>query len=142
MANELKPCFGQMIKCSAYIKHSGNSYMLFTDDVRNTPFSKEIDIPMCSYWENGTSVGAEVEDYHECERFSVIPKEFSGVYVGTTTLNSKISAEHHDDPYSGEHYKIETRDPKKYAIVYYASGKKRLVPLENIEAWNRRWKDG
>lgn len=136
MPNELKLCFGQRVECSAYIKKSGNNYFIVNDGF---VFTGPKDFPKCTYWEKGSSEGVAVEDYHECDRFVVIEKPFTGVFVGTTTLNAKIIAElHSSDPYRAEHYETRSGSPKKFAIVYYASGKKRIVPLEAMKVLNRR----
>lgn len=130
----MKPLFGQKVECSAYIKKSGNNYHIENEGF---PFGNPADYPRCIYWEKGSSEGIEVEDYHECDRFVVVEKPFTGVFVGTTALNTKIIAElHSNDPYCADHYETRSGSPKRFAIVYYASGKKRFVPLEAIKSLN------
>lgn len=128
------PIFGQWIRCTAYIKPSGNAYVLHNDRSEVVEF---LDLPMCVYRENGATDGVEVEDFHECERFRTVKRDFDGIFVGTTVLNTKITAERHDHPYSGSYFMTETKCPEKFAVVYYANNKKRLVPLAEIQALGR-----
>lgn len=121
------PIFGQWIKCTAYIKPSGNSYAIFSEDRTQDEF------PACVFWAHGAEEGVDVEDYHECQRFKTVNREFEGIFVGVTVLNTKILAEYCDDCYSKPHFRTQTTTPEKFAIVYYANNKKRLVPLWAIK---------
>lgn len=123
------PTFGQLVKCAAFIKPSGNFYAVNN----GTEVEDFLGIPQCAYWEHGASEGVTVEDFHECNRFKIIRKEFSGIFVGTTVRNTRVSVELNDHPYSGSHFITETTRPEKFAVVYFANNKKRLVPLTEIE---------
>lgn len=69
--------------------------------------------------------------------YKTVEKDFKGyvVAVKDIVVDGYLGVDCSSDPYGGEHYFIFKR-PKtvvKCAIVYYALGKKRLVPLENIK---------
>lgn len=118
---------GDKVRCEAYIKPSGNRYIIASE--RETEFG----VASCYYWENGASESVEVEDCHSCNRYRIIEKAFSGVYVGTTTLCTRINAEGWDDSYGNSGFRTHCDEPKKFAIVYYADNKKRLVPIDKIK---------
>lgn len=69
--------------------------------------------------------------------YKTITKDFKGyiVAVKDVVIDAYLSVDTYDTYGGGERHRIDKR-PKtivKCAIVYYALGKKRLVPLENIE---------
>ncbi|MBO4284287.1 MAG: hypothetical protein J5958_06670 [Clostridia bacterium] len=69
--------------------------------------------------------------------YKTITKEFKGyiVAIKDIVVEGYLGVDCSSDPYSGDHYFIFKR-PKtvvKCAVVYYALGKSRLVPIANIE---------
>lgn len=120
-----EPVFGQWIGCTAYIKRSGNCY-----EVKP---AQEDSFPECYFWAAGADEGVPVEDFHECERFKTVNRDFEGIFVGVTELCTKILAEYFDGPYTLPYFKTQTTTPEKFAVVYYADNKKRLVPLWAIK---------
>ena len=120
------PVFGQQVKCTEYVKRSGNAYEL------RPAKHFEDDFPECYFWAAGSEKGVEVEDFHECERFNTVKQNFTGIFVGVTTLNTKITVEYYEDGYTMPYFRTQTTTPEKFAVVYYSSNKKRLVPLSAI----------
>ncbi len=118
---------GDWVRCTGYIKRSGNHFEVL--DGKDT----ESGFPSCVYWSAGATEGTDVEDYHICDRFVVKKATFSGVYVGTTTMCVKLNAEYEDGPYAAPHFRTYSDTPEKFAVVYYADNKRRLVPLDMIE---------
>lgn len=114
------PEFGEKVSCSAYIKSSGNCYEKATASE-------------CLCWERGAESGIVVEDCHSCERYKTIEKEFCGIYVGTTTLCTQLNAEYYEDKYGGSGFLTYCDEPEKFAVVYYANNKKRIVPIDKVE---------
>lgn len=112
---------GDVVSCTAYIKPAKNHYEIYKDE-----------FPGCTYWECGASEGLEVEDFHSCERFKTVEAKFSGVYVGETTLCTRLNAEYWNDSYSCG-FRTFCDEPRKFAVIYYANNKKRLVPIDKIE---------
>lgn len=115
---------GDRVFCTAYIKPSKNHYLIRNDD----------EFPECVYWECGDSEGLEVEDFHSCNRFKTVDAKFSGVYVGETTLCIRLNAEYWSDGYSCG-YQTFCDEPQKFAVVYYANNRKRLVPIDRLAGY-------
>ena len=106
---------GCRVNCSAYIRPSGNCYEKMAGG--------------CYYHEHGKNEEVDIEGFHNCERYKTIEKMFSGVFAGTTTLCTRLNAESFNEEYASG-FRFYCDDPQKFAIVYYAENKKRLVPLE------------
>lgn len=118
---------GNRVRCSGYIKPSHNYYEIVPQ--KHT----EDGIAHCSYWEDGAIEGIEIEDFHSCDRFRTIDAAFSGIFVGTTTLCTQLNAEYFDNPYGDGNFRTYCDRPEKFAVVYYASNRKRLVPINRIK---------
>lgn len=67
------------------------------------------------------------------DKFKTIEKEFDGVYVGTTRLATKLSATYETPPYGNDYVRFESDCYKKFAVVYYANNRKRLVPIDCVK---------
>ena len=119
---------GDMVYCTAYIKHSGNHYEIY--DEKQT----QDRIPACFYWKRDSAEGISVDDFHNCDRYITINKRFNGIYVGTTELCTRLNAEYIDAPYGRIGYRTYCDQPQKFAVVYYANNKKRIVPINHIES--------
>ena len=119
---------GDIVICSEYIKPSGNHYEILRGKKTRSG------APVCLYREKGASEenGVEVDDCHGCERYKTIGKTFTGIYVGTTSLCTRLYAEYWDDEYGNSGFRTHCEEPHKFAIVYYADNKKRLVPIERL----------
>lgn len=117
---------GDRVECSAYIKRSKNHY-----EIINAKDTQSGNVS-CSYWANEATEGIEVEDFHNCERYKTIGKTFTGVFVGTTTLCTRLNAESYDEPYVGDGYRTYCDRPEKFAVVYYANNRRRLVPISMV----------
>ena len=129
--DERKPGFGNLVYCTAYIKPSGHHY-----EVKPMKYSEE-DYPECYFWAAGAEEGIPVEDFHMCSRFKTIKKNFAGICVGATRLNTIISAEYCDNQYGYDFFRTESLQPAEFAVVYYSPNKKRIVPMDAIEVVRR-----
>lgn len=118
---------GDRVRCTGYIRKSGNRYEILKAT------ETENGVPACAFWPAGTSEAVEVEDYHVCDRFVTKKANFSGVYVGTTTLCVRLVAEYEDGPYTLPCFRTYHDQPKKFAVVYFANNRRRLVPLDMAE---------
>lgn len=67
------------------------------------------------------------------DKFKTIEKEFDGIHVGTTRLATKLSATYETPPYGNDYIRFESECYKKFAVVYYANNRKRLVPIDCIK---------
>ena len=113
---------GDKVLCKSFIKPSGFS------------FEQSEDGDKCVLTNSKTGyVGPEIDEFEVCDRYERVEKRFEGVFVGVTTLNTKLTAEYHDDPYCAPGFHCYTGSPKQFAVVYYANNKKRYVPIEDIE---------
>jgi hypothetical protein len=120
---------GDKVKCTGYIKKSGNHFEIGTDD--EAPGN--IGGPFCIFWAAGSEVGFEVEEWCGADRYAVKDASFVGVYVGITTICTRINAEFEQREYGGDQWRTYCDQPKDFAVVYYANNKRRLVPLDRIE---------
>lgn len=118
---------GDRVKCSAYIKHSKNHYEIISS--RQDQFG----VPGCCMRDGCSEESEAVEDFHNCERYRTIEKDFTGVYVGTTVLCTRLNAEYYEDNYGNTGYRTYCDNPQKFALVYYADNKKRLVPIDRLK---------
>lgn len=59
-------------------------------------------------------------------------KPFDGVFVGTTAVYRRLQCSYEEPKYAKCGYYFEKYDPLEVAIVYYASNRKRLVPLDSL----------
>jgi len=133
---------GQQVQCTGYIRKIPNHYIVIE------PRESKDGCWHC-YFSDGDidhilddNPGEEVLDWEDdCDRYEVADCDFKGVYVGTKQVSTRLKAEFCQDEYviddfgyTSEHdyWRITKAEPKKYAIVYYASGKKRLVPLDRM----------
>ena len=66
------------------------------------------------------------------DKFKTIEKEFDGIYVGTTRLTTKLTATYETPPYGNDYIRFEGECVKKFAVVYYANNRKRLVPIDCV----------
>ena len=113
---------GDKVLCRSFIQPSGFSFEIEDGDKCVLINSK-----------TGYIAPEEVDEYAECARFERVEKVFTGVFVGVTTKNTKLTAEYHDDEYCAPSFHCYTEAPKQFAVVYYANNKKRYVPLNDIE---------
>lgn len=116
---------GDRVRCTGYIKKSGNRFE--TDDPTGRRQTE------CAFWPAGAEAGEPVEDYQSCDRFAVVPLTFEGIFVGTTKLNTVITAEWCEPPYGNPHFEFYTENQQPFGVVYYSDNKKRLVPMDMIE---------
>ena len=117
---------GDRVRCTAYAKRSKNCYELSKGGYGG--------YDGCLYWEYGSSEGVVVEDFHSCDRFKVVMRQFSGIFVGTTVLSTRINVEYEEPLYGPAGFRTYCDKPVEFAVVYYADNKKRLVPMYGIEA--------
>ena len=71
------------------------------------------------------------------DKFKTIVKEFDGIYVGATRLATKLSATYETPPYGNDYIRFESECYKKFAVVYYANNRKRLVPVDCLKGDNQ-----
>lgn len=119
---------GDRVECTAYVRRSKNYYEM----------SKGVygGFEDCVYWEYGSDKGVDVENCHSCDRFRLVEHKFSGIFVGMTTLNTRINADYEEPPYGPSGFVTYCDRPQEFAVVYYADNKKRLVPLDRIDVAN------
>ena len=120
--------FGERVRCTGYLVTSHNHYEI------GQQTATAGDIPCCSYWANGATEGVGVEDFHTCDRYRTVDADFSGIFVGETTRCTKICVEYTKNPYGKDYFRTYCDCPAKFAVVFYANNKKRVVPLDRIEA--------
>lgn len=112
---------GCKVKCHAFIKPSQNHYEIDNEKC------------ICDFWEAGAKEGVAIEDNHSCDRYKMIQKEFTGVFVGSTILRTRINVEYETDDSYHEYYRAYCDTPKEFAVIYYANNKKRYVPIDKLE---------
>lgn len=115
---------GDRVACTAYIRPSGNHFEL--DNSKKWPTAY--------YWANGAEAGVEVDGYLVCDKFVTKETRFTGVFVGWTQLCTELMCESGQDYNGNEFFACRSENPQDFAIVYYAENKKRLVPMDKIEA--------
>lgn len=115
---------GDKVSCTAYIKKSGNGYQ---------KSYKSNGIPECLYYNHATKEVTEVEEEHSCDRYVKKDKVFNGVFVGTVTLCTKITAIYETYEYGDDYFATGCDTPQTFAVVYYGNNKKRVVPLDCIQ---------
>lgn len=121
---------GDKVACSQYVKNAGNHYeVIKAEDTPNN-------IEAAFYWEKGASESVEVDDFHSCQLFETVDKCFMGIFVGTTTLCTALECTYEEPTYSKDGFRFRKFNPQKFAIVYYANNRKRLVPLNSIKGAN------
>ena len=123
---------GEWVHCTRYVRKAGSHYEVIPAE--NTMDNTETAL----YFECGAESPVEVDDFHDCERIKSVDMQFDGVYVGTTTVCRRIECSYETPPYGKEGYRFEKYDPVEVAIVYYASNRKRLVPLDSIKEVEHR----
>nr|DAP80431.1 MAG TPA: hypothetical protein [Caudoviricetes sp.] len=117
---------GDLVHCTRYIRKSGNRYEVI-------PAEKTQDgIELALFIERGAKEPVEIYDSHVCDSIRFVDKQFDGVFVGTTTISTKLSCEYNEPAYGFAGWRFEKYNPIKVAIVYFARGQKRLVPLDSI----------
>ena len=118
---------GTLVYCRSYICKSGNMFHYIK------PEESQDGIPKCTLWnEYPHEYEEEVEDYMETDRYKKIEKCFKGIYVGTTSLCTKIFCSY-DTWLDRDYFRFGKKAPKQFAVVYYADNKKRLVPLDDLK---------
>ena len=98
----------------------------------------EYGIPSCRLWNKAThKYSEEIDDYMETNRFEKIEGNFEGIYVGLTSLCTKIFASaDYNYHFQEDFFRFGKTCPEKFAVVYYANNKKRLVPIDDLEIIN------
>ena len=116
----MKFTLGDMVVGSAYIRKSGNRYEYDGQE------------PTMLIFRRPSGEGVEIEDCHSCDRFKEVEAHFGGVYVGTTTLCTRLNAEWRGNQIGEEVVYTYCDAPERFAVVYYANNKKRYVPLNKL----------
>lgn len=127
---EKKLKIGTNVLCKGYVRKAGNCFQYLkeseTDDGK----------PSCRAWNSRTrEYSEEIDDFLAVDRFEKVETWFEGIYVGTTTLCTEIVAYWEYDCFRGEFVRFQKEKPEKFAVVYYADNKKRLVPISDIETF-------
>lgn len=141
---------GDKVHCTRYVERSrqGINIMDFT------PFDSIVDLELIgeipSTFKNLADVPSKAVVYYDTDKkdnvvipydeftdatidkFKTVEKEFDGIYVGTTRLTTKLTATYETPPYGEDYIRFESECVKKFAIVYYANNRKRLVPIEYL----------
>ena len=111
---------GDRVRCTGYIKKSGNWYEMSED--RQT----------CSFCHKDGEP-EEVDGLDWCDRFETVQKEFTGIFVGTKREAAVLVARYEEGEYVRSGYYISKDIYKEFAVVYYAENRKHLVPMDMIE---------
>lgn len=117
---------GDLVHCTRYIRKSGNRYEVIPAE--KTQDGRELAL----FIERGAKEPVEIDGSHVCDFIRYVDKQFDGVFVGTTTISTKLSCEYNEPAYGFAGWCFEKYHPIKVAIVYFARGRKRLVPLDSI----------
>lgn len=131
---------GDKVHCTAYVKKSGHGGISIFDC---SPFFDFIEGSedglqhrLVSYYDDikRDFVNIPYEEFTDAtiDRFKSIEKEFDGIYVGTTSIPTKISAIY-EEWGGGGSIRFKKICFEKFAVVYYANNKKRLVPIDCVK---------
>ena len=113
---------GDMVVCDAYARPSRSYFNIYKDE----------DGEHAVLVKRGENSAKEVDGYESCEKFETIEALFTGVFVGTTILNTELICEWEDAPYVNSGFYCTSVNPKPFAVVYYALNRKRLVPMDHV----------
>ena len=129
---------GDKVHCTAYVKKRGCG--IHVEDF--SPFddlgglADEFPARGVNYYDadKKETVWIPYSEFTEAtvDKFKTIAKEFDGIYVGTTHLATKIWAIY-EEWGGGGSIRFRSTDIKKFAVVYYANNKKRLVPIDCLK---------
>lgn len=113
---------GDMVVCDAYARPTRSYFNIYKDE----------DGEHAVLVKRGENSAKEVDGYESCEKFETVEALFTGVFVGTTILNTELICEWEDAPYVNSGFYCTSVNPKPFAVVYYALNKKRLVPMDHV----------
>ena len=123
---------GDKVHCTAYIKRTGHGIEVIDISPFDECSGKEV-----AYFDTEKNKMASIpyEDFTDVtvDKFKIVKKEFDGIYVGTTHLATKLTAIYETPPYGNDYIRFESECFKKFAVVYYANNRKRLVPIECLK---------
>lgn len=130
---------GDKVHCSAYVERTGQGISVLEFPSFERLFARiDDDVPpekMVCYFENDKAIQIPFHEFTDAtiDKFKTIEKEFDGIYVGTTYLTTKLSAIYETPPYGNDYIRFESGCVKKFAVIYYANNRKRLVPMECVK---------
>lgn len=113
---------GDMVVCDAYARPTRSYFNIYKDE----------DGEHAVLVKRGENSAKEVDGYESCEKFETVEALFTGVFVGTTILNTELICEWEDAPYVNSGFYCTSVNPKPFAVVYYALNRKRLVPIDHV----------
>ncbi len=113
---------GDMVVCDAYARPTRSYFNIYKDE----------DGEHAVLVKRGENSAKEVDGYEPCEKFETVEALFTGVFVGTTILNTELICEWEDAPYVNSGFYCTSVNPKPFAVVYYALNRKRLVPMDHV----------
>lgn len=113
---------GDMVVCDAYARPTRSYFNIYKDE----------DGEHAVLVKRGENSVKEVDGYESCEKFETVEALFTGVFVGTTILNTELICEWEDAPYVNSGFYCTSVNPKPFAVVYYALNRKRLVPMDHV----------
>lgn len=123
---------GDKVHCTAYIKRTGHGIEVIDISPFDECSGKEV-----AYFDTEKNEMASIPyEYFTdvtVDKFKIVKKEFDGIYVGTTHLATKLTAIYETPPYGNDYIRFESECFKKFAVVYYANNRKRLVPIECLK---------
>ena len=123
---------GDKVHCTAYVERTGQGISVMdyspSYSVEGVPRKEVVYFDA----EKNEMASIPYNDFTDVtvDKFKTIVKEFDGIYVGTTRLATKLSATYETPPYGNDYIRFESECYKKFAVVYYANNRKRLVPIE------------
>ena len=118
---------GDKVKCTGYITKTGLWFKVYP--------KKETPENICDVCVLVDQDGKEdeIDSWARCDKYIVKSKLFTGIYVGITNKYTKFDADYVENEYSDDGWIFSSVSPQKFAVVYYAENKKRLVPLDMVE---------
>jgi hypothetical protein len=131
---------GDKVHCTAYVERSRHGISIMDYTPFDDPFGGLADDVPCKeivYFDVEKKDIASIP-YNEftdvtVDKFKTIEKEFDGIYVGTTRLATKLTAIMGEVSNGKEFVRFYSECFKRFAVVYYANNRKRLVPIECLK---------
>lgn len=129
---------GDKVHCTAYVERTGQGISVMDYSPFDSIFDEGAPRKEVVYFDAEKNEMASIpyNDFTDVtvDKFKTIEKEFDGIYVGTTRLATKLTAILETPEYDGKDYiRFESGEVKKFAVVYYANNRKRLVPIDCVK---------
>jgi hypothetical protein len=126
---------GTKVHCTRYVDRRRNGFSVIDCSPFNDVFDEDYPKTVIYYdteKQETVYIPYREFDYATIDKFKTIEKEFEGIYVGTTRLSTKLTATY-EEWYGVGSISFRSEDIKKFAIIYYANNRKRLVPIDCLK---------